>query len=72
MRMIVALVAPAVTANVQDTYEKFAVFVVGSGSAAPVKQTLIKLLNESKPFVAVTSEKDKNRVALSRLDRKGG
>ena len=32
---------------------KFAVFVIGLGSATPVAQSLIKQMNDSKPFKAV-------------------
>jgi len=55
-RVLIALLAFAVTANPQGKSDKFAVFVTGLDDAAPVAQSLIKKLNESKPFEAVSQE----------------
>jgi hypothetical protein len=48
----------------QGKSDKFAVFVSGLGEAAPVAQSLIKKLNESKPFEAVTKEDPSKVVVL--------
>jgi hypothetical protein len=47
----------------QDKPEKFAIFVSGLESAAPVAASLIKKMNASKPFEAVTS-KDPSKVVV--------
>src|ERR1017187_6441793 len=55
----------------QGTSDKFAVFVTGLDTAVPVAQSLIKKLNESKPFEAVTKEDPSKLVVLiSCMDRK--
>lgn len=61
--VLIALFALAVSASSQDKSEKFAVCVTGLGDAAPVAQSLIKKLNESKPFEAVT-QKDPSKVVV--------
>ncbi len=58
-----AFLALAVSASPQETSDKFAVFVTGLDDAAPVVQSLIKKLNESKPFEAVT-KKDPSKVVV--------
>lgn len=55
--------AVAVAASPQEKYEKFAIFVMGLDDAAPVAQSLIKKMNESKPFEAV-AQKDPSKVAV--------
>lgn len=55
----------------QDKYETFAIFVTGMGSAAPVAESLIKQLNASKPFQAVSkNDSSKVVVLVSCLERK--
>lgn len=61
--VLFSLLTLAGSARSQNTSEKFAVFVVGMDTAAPVAQSLIKQLNASKPFVAV-SKNDANKVAV--------
>lgn len=57
----------------QDKSDKFGVFVTGLGDAAPVAQALIKKLNASKPFVAVTKNDDSKVVVLvSCMEHKAG
>jgi hypothetical protein len=68
MRKLTALVlfsflALAVSASPQDKSDKFAIFVTGLGDAAPVAQSLIKKLNESKPFV-VAGKDDTAKVVV--------
>ena len=58
--VLVTLVVPA---RSQDKSEKFAVFVSGLESAAPVAASLIKKMNASKPFEAVTN-KDPSKVVV--------
>jgi hypothetical protein len=59
-----ASLALAVPASPQDKSEKFAIFVTGLGDAAPVARSLIKELNESKPFEAVSKEDPAKVVVL--------
>jgi hypothetical protein len=61
--VLFAFLALAVSASSQGKSDKFAVFVTGLGDAAPVAQSLIKKLNESKPFEAVT-QKDPSKVVV--------
>jgi hypothetical protein len=58
-----AFLALAVSARAQDKSDKFAIFVTGLEDAAPVAQSLIKKLNDTKPFEAVT-DKDPSKVAV--------
>ena len=69
--VLFALLAIAVPASPQKNSDKFAIFVSGLDSAAPVAQSLIKQLNASKPFEAV-GQKDPSKVAVlvSCMDRK--
>jgi hypothetical protein len=62
--VLFAFLALAVPASPQGESEKFAVFVTGLDDAAPVAQSLIKKLNESKPFEAVTKEDPSKVVVL--------
>ena len=59
--ILLTLLPIAVSAGPQDKSEKFALFIVGLDAAAPVSQSLIKKLNETKPFEAV-SKKDLSKV----------
>ena len=61
--VLLALLAIALSATAQEKSDKFAVFVTGLGDAAPVAQSLIKKLNASKPFEAVTAN-DSSKVAV--------
>jgi zinc transporter ZupT len=61
--VLLAFLAFAVSASPQEKSDKFAVFVTGLDDAAPVTQSLIKKLNESRPFEAVTKE-DPSKVAV--------
>jgi hypothetical protein len=61
--VLFAFLAFAASANSQDKSDKFAVFVTGLEDAAPVAQSLLKKLNDSKPFEAVTN-KDPSKVAV--------
>lgn len=54
--LVILAAAFAVPANSQDKSEKFAIFVTGLNDAAPVVQSLIKKLRDSKPFEPVTQE----------------
>jgi hypothetical protein len=68
-----ALLASGLAAHAQQKNEKFALFVVGMGDAAPVAQSLVKMLNTSKPFEAVTkSDASKVAVLISCMERKQG
>lgn len=51
--LVLALFVSVVAADAQEKSEKFAVFVTSLGVAAPVKESLVKMLNASKPFEAV-------------------
>ena len=60
-----------VAAHAQEKSDKFAVFVTGLGDAVPVAQSLIKMLNASKPFNAVTkNDSSKVAVLISCMPRK--
>ena len=61
--LLLGLFALAVSASPQEKSDKVAVFVTGLDEAAPVTQALIKKLNESKPFEAVT-KKDPSKVVV--------
>lgn len=61
--MLCAFLAVTVFATSQEASSKFAVFVTGLNDAAPVAQSLIRKLNASKPFEAVTA-KDPSKVAV--------
>jgi hypothetical protein len=61
--LVACLLAVAVPAIPQKQTEKLAIYVTGSGPAAPVAQSLIKMLNESKPFTAV-GPKEPSKVAV--------
>jgi hypothetical protein len=64
----VASVAPAIS---QKKADAVAIFVTGLDDGAPVAQSLIKKLNESKPFEAVTKEGPSKVVVLvTCMDRK--
>jgi len=68
---LLAFLALAVCAYSQEKSDKFAVFVTGLDDAAPVTQSLIKKLNESKPFEAVTkNDSSKVVVLVSCMPRK--
>ncbi len=69
---ILALLCVAIpAANAQEKSEKFAVFVTGLDAASPVAQSLVKKLNESKPFQAVAStDPSKVVVLVSCMQRK--
>ncbi len=61
----------ALPASPQDKSDKFAVFVTGLNDAAPVAQSLIKKLNESKPFEVVgKNDTAKVVVLISCIPRK--
>lgn len=51
-------------AKPQDKADKFAVYVTGLDDAAPVAQSLIKKLNDSKPFEAVGKDDTAKVVVL--------
>lgn len=69
--VLFAFLALAMSASPQEKSDKFAVFVTGLDDAAPVAQSLIKKLNESKPFEAVTkNESSKVVVLISCMPRK--
>ena len=71
--VFLALLAFAGVAEAQEKVDKFAVFVTGLEDAAPVAQSLIKMLNASKPFEAVTkNDASKVVVLLSCMPRKQG
>jgi hypothetical protein len=53
-----------ILANGQQKYEKVAVFVSGLDSAAPVAESLIKLMSASKPFEAVGKDATSKVVVL--------
>src|SRR5271157_1533806 len=66
-----ALVVFAMSASPQDKSDKFPVFVTGLDDAAPVSQSLIKKLNESKPFEVVgKNDTAKVVVLISCIPRK--
>jgi hypothetical protein len=68
--VLLAFLAVALSASAQEKSDKFAVFVTGLGDAAPVAQSLIKKLNASKPFEAVTANDDsKVAVLISCMSR---
>jgi hypothetical protein len=70
---VFAFLAFTNSARSQDSKpsERFAVFVTGLDEAAPVAQSLVKKLNDSKPFVAVTnSDPSKVAVLISCMPRK--
>lgn len=62
-RVLSAFLALAVSASPQDKSGKFALFVTGLDDAAPVAQSLIKKLNDSRPFEAAT-KKDPSKVVV--------
>jgi hypothetical protein len=62
--VLLVLLTVAVSATAQEKSDKFAVFVTGLGDAAPVAQSLIKKLNASKPFEAVTANDTSKVVVL--------
>lgn len=69
--LLLTLLPIAVSAGPQDKSEKFALFIVGLDDAAPVAQSLIKKLNESKPFEAVSkNDFSKVKVLVSWMSRK--
>jgi hypothetical protein len=61
--LIFAILTLAVSGRSQEKSDKFAIFVTGLDSAAPVAQSLIKLMNASKPFEAV-GQKDPSKVVV--------
>jgi len=73
--MIKALAALAlfayVSADAQEKSDKFPVFVTGLEDATPVTQSLIRMLNASKPFEAVNkNDSSKVVVLVSCMPRK--
>jgi hypothetical protein len=69
--VLFAFLAFSVSTRSQNKSDTVAVFVTGSDDAAPVAQFLIKKLNQSKPFEAVTKEDPSKVVVLvSCMDRK--
>jgi hypothetical protein len=68
---LIAFFALTVAASPQDKSDKFAIFVTGLDDAAPVAQSLVKKLNESKPFEVVgKKEPSKVVVIISCMPRK--
>ena len=68
--LIALLVLPGLASG-QEKNEKFAVHVAGLDAAAPVAQSLIKQLNASKPFEAVSKQDPSKVVVLvTCMDRK--
>ena len=61
--VVFAVLVLAVSAWSQEKYEKFAIFVTGLESAAPVAQSLIKQINASKPFEAA-GQKDPSKIVV--------
>jgi hypothetical protein len=69
--VFIALLALAVPTSPQQKSEKFAVFVTGLDAAAPVAQSLIRKLKDSKPFVPVAQQDPSKVVVLiSCMERK--
>src|SRR5271157_5845410 len=69
--VLFAFLALAASASSQDKSDKFAIFVTGLDDAAPVSQSLIKKLNESKPFEVVgKNDTAKVVVLISCIPRK--
>lgn len=62
--MLFAFLALAAVASPSEKSDKVSVFVTGLGDAAPGAQSLIKKLNESKPFEAVTKNDTSKVVVL--------
>jgi hypothetical protein len=62
--LLVFLAFAVPPASSQKKADAVAVFVTGLDDAAPVAQSLIKKLNESKPFEAVTKEEPSKVVVL--------
>jgi hypothetical protein len=56
--------ALALPASPEAKSDKFAIFVTGGDAAVPVVQSLIKKLNESKPFEAVTKNDSSKVIVL--------
>lgn len=70
---MVGFLALSTAAYSQDKGDKFGVFVAGLGDAAPVAQALIKTMNASKPFAAVTKDdQSKVVVLISCMEHKAG
>ena len=61
--LLMCVMAFTLTAYSQDKSDRFAVYVTGLADAAPIAQSLIKKLNTSKPFEAVT-ENDESKVVV--------
>jgi hypothetical protein len=59
-----ASLALTAAATAQEQYAKFAIFVTGLGDAVPVAQSLVRQVDASKPFVAVTKNEDSKVVVL--------
>jgi hypothetical protein len=67
MKITLALAASlvfAASAGSQGKSDKFAIYVTGLDDAAPVAQSLIQKMNDSKPFVTVTKEDPSKVVVL--------
>jgi hypothetical protein len=62
--VLLALLARAGPAGSQDKSDKFAIFVTGLDDALPVAQSLIRKLNDSKPFEAVAKQDPSKVVVL--------
>ncbi len=62
--VLVSFLGLAIFASPQNKSDKFAVFVTGLEDAAPVAQSLVKKLNESKPFEVVGKEDPSKVVVL--------
>lgn len=71
--IVVLLLTLSVMAYSQDKSDKFGVLVTGLGDAAPVVQALIRTMNASKPFAAVTKDdQSKVVVLISCMEHKAG
>lgn len=67
LKIVVGLLAVflfATSANTQEKSDKFAIYVTGMDSAAPVAEALIAKMRDSKPFEPVTREEPSKVVVL--------
>lgn len=62
--VVLALFTFGVAVDAQTKSDKFAIFVTGLGDATPVAQSLVKMLNASKPFEVVRQNDDSKVVVL--------
>lgn len=71
LALLAVLAVLATAGQAQEKYEKVGIFVSGSGFAAPVAESLKRLIDASKPFQSV-GQKDPSKVVVlvSCMDRK--